>query len=105
MTTILSSNLKKARHLKGWSQEGAAKATGIDRTVLARYETAKKIPSEENYERICLAFGITDTEGFRNDPNYFEMKVTGEELEKRYHMLDPVCKRAVNILLRLTGTT
>jgi transcriptional regulator with XRE-family HTH domain len=91
-----SANLKKARQLAGWDQDSLAKAAGIDRSLITHYENGRKNPSEESVDNICMALNITDVIGFTSDPNYFESKITGTELERRYRLMPMSVRRIVD---------
>lgn len=103
--SIFAENLKKARRLKGWSQRGAAQAikeagaTTFNRPVLASYEEDRAQPNTETLAAICEAYGIKDLKSFLTDPDFFESKVSPEELHKRYLSLDEARRKAVEILL------
>jgi transcriptional regulator with XRE-family HTH domain len=103
--TVFSKNLKKARNLKGWSQEGAAQAIReagaewFNRPVLGSYEEGRAEPSNETLTIICKAYGIEDMRGFIIDADFFESKTSPEELYRRYISLSGSQKKAVEVLL------
>jgi transcriptional regulator with XRE-family HTH domain len=103
MTTILSSNLKKARLLKPWSQDALAQLAGIDRSLITHAENGTKNLSEDTLDRICMVLGITDIIGLTTDPNFFDSKkLTGAEMEKRYYQQPLHIRKAIEYLLQLS---
>lgn len=106
--STFSQNMKKARRLKSWSQEGAAQAIReagapwFNRPVLGSYEEDRAQPNNETLMIICKAYGIDDVRGFLADPDFFESKAASpEELYRRYLSLSGSQKKAVEILLGL----
>jgi transcriptional regulator with XRE-family HTH domain len=97
--TIFANNLKKARTLKGWSQEGAASAIGIKRRNLGMYEEGLREPPHDILTNIANAYNIYDLYRFINDPSYFETKESINEVVRRYTVLQHPIKKAVDILL------
>ena len=51
--------LKEIRKEHGMTQEQLAKATGIHRVTIAKYEAQKVDPTTECAERIATALGVT----------------------------------------------
>lgn len=43
--------------LRGWNQTALARASGIDKSLISRYEAGKQAPSRRNLERIATAVG------------------------------------------------
>jgi transcriptional regulator with XRE-family HTH domain len=99
--SIFSQNLVKARKLKGWSQEGAASAIGIKRSVLGSYEEDRAEPPHGTLVKIARAYHIKDLQQFISDPNYFEPKVSPDEVYSRYLKLSWFQRKAVNAILGL----
>jgi len=48
-------NLKSIRKLRGMTQDALAKASGIHRITIAKYEAGKVKPSLENAEKMAKA--------------------------------------------------
>jgi transcriptional regulator with XRE-family HTH domain len=46
------------RALRGWNQSVLAKASGIDKSLISRYERGAKVPSLRTLERLCVAAGV-----------------------------------------------
>lgn len=59
MTNTLASPLQRARKNAGLSQETAAKATGINRVLIAYYETGRRQPPLNAVARLAKLYGIT----------------------------------------------
>ena len=55
----IASNLKALREQKGFTQEEFAKAVGISREVIAKYETGWRVPKFEQALKIAEVLGIT----------------------------------------------
>lgn len=51
--------LREIRKAKGMTQEQLAKASGIHRITIAKYEAGKVDPKTENAERLAAALGVT----------------------------------------------
>lgn len=62
--SILSSNLKKARHHIGLSQEKAARALRISRPTLGAWEEGRSRPPITHLPVIMDIYEITDWRGF-----------------------------------------
>lgn len=45
------------RSIRGWNQTALARASGIDKSLISRYEAGKQAPSRRNLERIAAAVG------------------------------------------------
>ena len=45
------------RSIRGWNQTALAQASGIDKSLISRYEAGKQAPSRRNLERIATAVG------------------------------------------------
>lgn len=45
------------RSIRGWNQTALARASGIDKSLISRYESGKQAPSRRNLERIAAAVG------------------------------------------------
>jgi transcriptional regulator with XRE-family HTH domain len=56
----LSKNLKKARAVKGWSQQRAAQKIGIKQKRYAKYEEDRAEPNTELLKIILEYFGIRE---------------------------------------------
>lgn len=55
----LSANLKQLRKLYGFSQAELAGKIGMDRSVLALYESGKRCPDLETLYDIALVYGLS----------------------------------------------
>lgn len=51
--------LKEIRKLRGMTQEQLAKASGIHRVTIAKYEAQSVDPSIENAEKLASVLGVT----------------------------------------------
>lgn len=51
--------LREIRKAKGMTQEQLAKASGIHRITISKYEAGKVDPKTENAERLAAALGVT----------------------------------------------
>lgn len=51
-------NVKKYRHIKGYSQESLAEITGLHRTYISDVERGKRSISLENIEKLSKALDI-----------------------------------------------
>jgi transcriptional regulator with XRE-family HTH domain len=68
--STFSKNLKKARLLKNWKQEAAAKLIGIKPSSYAMIERGEREPNLRIFARICDTFRIVDPLKFLQDENY-----------------------------------
>lgn len=55
-------NLRHIRKQRGMTQEQLAKASGINRVTIARYEALKVDPCMERAERLANVLGVTVNE-------------------------------------------
>ena len=55
-------NLRRARCLKGWSQDKLAEEVGTSSTMVSRWERGINVPSPYFRERLCAALGKTTEE-------------------------------------------
>jgi ribosome-binding protein aMBF1 (putative translation factor) len=99
--SIFSQNLVKARKMKGWSQEGAAKSIGIKRSVLGSYEEDRAEPPHETLKKISEAYDVHDLNSFMHDPSYFEIKIEPDKFYNLYSRLPFFKRKAVDLLLGL----
>lgn len=100
--STFSKNLKRARKNKGWSQEGAATAIGLNPKRYAKYEEGRAEPPHDILHKICDAYEITDLQAFISDESYFDIKHTQEQIFDRYSSLPVYKRRVVDTLLGLT---
>lgn len=56
---LLSSNLKRLRAERGWSQEQLAHEAGLHRTFVAHVERKMRNISIDNVERLARALGVS----------------------------------------------
>lgn len=95
----LANNLKLARKRFKWSQEQAAKATGINRAKYASYEEGRANPPIDSLIKITRTFKIKDIDKFITQ-NFSSLTITKEPtIESKYRVLNPDIKKAVDILL------
>jgi transcriptional regulator with XRE-family HTH domain len=106
--SIFATNMKKARKLKGWSQEGAAQAireAGIydfKRSTLGAYEEGRVLKIKYEIQKaIQSVYGIEDFERFINDSDYFKETVSAYVLQRKYRELSGNSKKVVDMLLGL----
>lgn len=97
--SIFSRNLVKARKLKGWSQEGAAKTIGIKRSVLGSYEESRAEPPHDTLVKIAEAYHIKDLQSFMSDKDYIHPEVSPQELFDYYTKAPWFKRKAINAIL------
>lgn len=78
MKSIFATNLKKARLLKGWSQQGTATAVGITQRTYSNIECGKHEPNHATLIRLCEALDILDLKQLLTNENYFDGKLSRE---------------------------
>ncbi len=80
----IGSNLRKARNLKGMSQEELANALNVSRQCISLWETDQTLPTLENMQAIsnALGFAISVLMGQMPFPNERSVE-SPEEKEKR----------------------
>ena len=71
---ILSDNLKKARHHAGLTQEKAAAAILVKRSMIGAWEEGRCRPTLIVFPRVVLVYDILDWKGFITDPNWMPGK-------------------------------
>ena len=59
---MMVAKLRQIRKARGMTQDQLAKATGINRVTIAKYETMKIDPRLEQAERLAAALGVTVNE-------------------------------------------
>jgi transcriptional regulator with XRE-family HTH domain len=59
---IPNEQLRRARHLKGWTQSDLAEAVGTDFETVSRWERGITLPSAYFRDRLCTAMGMTAEE-------------------------------------------
>jgi transcriptional regulator with XRE-family HTH domain len=64
---VLSSNLKKFRRARGWSQAVLAEKTGASCQYIGMLETKGKFPSSEMIQNLASALSIDPTELFNKE--------------------------------------
>ena len=52
---VLAKNMRRMRHLRGWSQEDLAEEAGLHRTYIGAVEREERNVSIDNIERIAVA--------------------------------------------------
>lgn len=106
---FLDVNLKKARALKGWTQQATADQLGIKLNAYQAYEEGRATPGAYGLVDLVRIFGITDLVGFLTDRDFDistmdqrkEITKGGLELQRNYSIAPIRDKLAVNILLGL----
>jgi transcriptional regulator with XRE-family HTH domain len=101
--SVFSKNMIRARKERGWSQQGAAFSIGIKRSVLASYEESRAFPSSATLILIADVYLIEDLQSFISNPNYFEPKVSAEEIFSKYLQLPWYDRRAINAILGIAN--
>ena len=61
------SNIAKLREAKGWTQEILADASGVNRVMIARYETTNANMTVETAKKLADALGCTIDELFERE--------------------------------------
>ncbi len=56
---LLARKLRLLRLMKGWSQEGLAQASGLDRSYVSSIERGERNVSLDNIEKLADAFGVS----------------------------------------------
>ena len=88
------SNIKLARNSKGYSQENLAKALGINRSTIARYESGEILPNAEQIAKICEELDIYEYDLFKSEGRQLINKETSKNpfnsnvLYMYYQLLD-----------------
>lgn len=106
---IFAENLKKARALKGWTQQSAAARVGVKRTAYQAWEEGRACPTAYFLVPLAHVFGIADILAFLSKPCSPQCTSRPEEkivlpptlLEQKYNEAGIREKLAVNILLGL----
>lgn len=65
---ILGANVRKARELRGWSQEELADRSGIHRTYISGVERGSRNPTLSIISSIAAALEVSAGELFENIP-------------------------------------
>jgi transcriptional regulator with XRE-family HTH domain len=61
----VSSNVRRLRHRKGWSQEELAEESGLHRTYVSGVERGTRNPTIEIVGRLAKALGVKAADLFR----------------------------------------
>lgn len=108
--SVFAENMKKARDLKKWSQEGAAQAIreagaeNFKRSTLGAYEEGRVQQIKYDIQKaIQVAYGIEDFDRFINDPDYFKERVSSYVLKRKYRGLSGVSKQIVDMIFGLAN--
>ena len=72
------SNIKLARNSKGYSQENLAKALGVNRSTIARYESGEILPNAEQIAMICEELDIYEYDLFKSEGRQLINKETSK---------------------------
>jgi len=106
--SILSDNLKKARHHLAFTQQKAAREIGVKRPLLGAWEEGRAKPSILLLPIICQVYCIVDWRGFltkeqwdpaRQNPSASSLPEFSS-IEKRYRKLRGVPRQLADILLK-----
>lgn len=62
---MLAVNLRRLRHLRGWSQEELADRTGIHRTYISGLERGLRNPTVSSLDLMAAAFAVEPEELIR----------------------------------------
>jgi len=104
--STFSSNLKKARKAKGWSQDETAALLAIKRSRLGSYEDGRAHPPFELFIKIVDTFEIRDWRGFINNV-HFDIHKQGNALikpsllDQKFSAADEKTRNLVRSLLSL----
>jgi transcriptional regulator with XRE-family HTH domain len=99
-------NLRKARHVKKWSQDKAADLLGINRSSYSSYEEGRAFPRPQVLPTIAHVLEITNILSFLENPD-FDPRHQNKEyttqydspLEKMYACAGEKEKRIVDLAL------
>jgi transcriptional regulator with XRE-family HTH domain len=96
-------NMKKARELRGWTQEVASQRMGIHRSTVGAYEEDRAKPNVDGLERILNTYCVKDWKTFITSYVYFDRPrhkpFPPSAIERRYDALNGDDKRIVDMLL------
>jgi transcriptional regulator with XRE-family HTH domain len=103
-------NLKKIRKELGFTQERFAMYLEVSRTSLGAWEEGRAHPHIYVLLQICRRLKISDIAGFIEDSNFCLKTAKAARtfegisaIEKRYCMLEPREKKAVDALMGIEG--
>lgn len=101
MTT--GEKIKQLRSKKGWSQRDLAKETGLNSSIINRYEKDSAFPNGESLIKLCKALGISaDYLLFENAPRTGRITIRDQELYEKFLLIEKMPEKdreAVKTLL------
>jgi transcriptional regulator with XRE-family HTH domain len=105
----LGRTLIRLRERSGKSQAALARAAGVGKSQLSKYENSKELPKLDSLERVLAALGVGYFEFFRmldfadrEEPG--TQPLTGEEIDERFNRLTQgVFALHREVVMKLTG--
>jgi len=70
----VGNKIREARQVAGFTQDELAKATGVSRNTVSRWEHGKSIPSIEDIEKIALVLDVPTDSFNQSSSNDYENK-------------------------------
>jgi transcriptional regulator with XRE-family HTH domain len=92
-------NMAAKRVELGWTQERAAKAIGITKSILGAYEEGRTLPKVDKLMKIVKRYKIKDVVGFITSDELSSIDNNEITILKKYYALPDKEKKAVDVLL------
>lgn len=81
--------IKQLRKEKDWSQKDLAKATGLNWTIINRYENDKAFPNSESLIKLAKALGVTtDFLLFEDAPRSRRIAIKDLDLYEKFLLIE-----------------
>jgi transcriptional regulator with XRE-family HTH domain len=81
--------IKLLRKEKGWSQKELAKATGLNWTIINRYENEKAFPNSDSLIKLAKALGVTtDFLLFEDAPRARRIAIKDPDLYEKFLVIE-----------------
>lgn len=96
----LNEKIKKYRKEAGLSQEDLASKIYVSRTLITKYESGSAFPTQENLEKIAIAFNVK-VEDLLSDKEKNEIVEKSFKTNQRFWMILSICFTLISIILLL----
>lgn len=96
----LNEKIKKYRKEAGLSQEDLASKIYVSRTLITKYESGSAFPTQENLEKIAIAFNV-EVEDLFSDEEKNEIVEKSFKTNQRFWIILSICFALISVILLL----
>jgi len=96
----LNEKIKKYRKEAGLSQEDLASKIYVSRTLITKYESGSAFPTQENLEKIAIAFNVK-VEDLLSDKEKNEIVEKSFKTNQRFWVILSICFTSISVILLL----